>query len=150
MKTTTTEITSEERLLAGLSHLLGWLVALVILLVEQQKSRFVRLQALQAIIFSVMMTCVYMLLVGCMLTLVFGGVAVGAVTEAAAAGNGTDSGIGIFMAALSMMGFGLALPVFIVVAFCAQIVRIIAAVISFTGKEFRYPLLHRLAERFLG
>jgi uncharacterized membrane protein len=150
MPTNSSPYPSEERLLAGLSHLMGWLVALIILAVEQGKSKFVRFQAVQSILFSLTMTAVYTITVSCMMMLIFGGMAVGIVSAGLAENSASEPGIGIYLAGLSMMSFWMLAPCLAVAALCAFIVRLIAAVSAFTGKEFRYPVLAGWADRFLG
>jgi uncharacterized membrane protein len=59
MESKTSTNSSDERTLAGLSHMFGFIVALVVLAVGQSKSRFVRFQAVQAILFSLTWVVVY-------------------------------------------------------------------------------------------
>ncbi len=129
---------------------MGWIVALIVIAVEQGKSRFVRFQAIQSILFSLTMFVVYTIVISCMLMLLFGGMAVGLVSAGLAENAGTEPGIGIYVAGVSMMSFWVLAPCFTVVALCTFIVRLIAAVSAFTGKEFRYPVIGGWADRFLG
>ena len=149
MPANTSPYPSEERLLAGLSHLMGWLVAVIILAVDQGKSRFVRFQAVQSILFSLAMTAVYTIAVSCMMMLIFGGMAVGIVTAGLAENSAAEPGVGIYIAGLSMMSFWILAPCLAAAALCAFIVRLVAAVSAFTGKEFRYPVIGKWADRFL-
>jgi uncharacterized membrane protein len=150
MQANTSPHPSDDRTLAGLCHLLGWFVALIVLAVGQGKSRYVRFQAVQAILFSLTSMIVYLIVIICMLTLLFGGMTVGIISAGLAEEAGTEPGIGIYLAGISMMSFWLLSPGFLVVAMCAFSVRLFAAVSVFSGKEFRYPVLGVWADRFLG
>jgi uncharacterized membrane protein len=147
MDTPTTLPTSEERLLAGLSHLLGILVALIIFLIERQKSRFVAFQAMQSILYSLCLSVIFFVVFGCLFTLIFGGATVGIVTMASQEANGSDPGLTPLLFALPFAGFWLVFPVVMIVTFAASIVRWAVAILTFTGKEIRYPLLAPWADK---
>jgi uncharacterized membrane protein len=150
MESNTPSQSSDERTLAGLSHFFGWIVALVVLAVGQSKSRFVRFQAVQALLFSLTSMLVYLVAVTCFSTLLVGGMAAGIVSAAMAEEIGREPGIGMILAMLSMTGIWLVSPAFLLIALCEFIIRLFAAVSVLSGKEFRYPVLGGWAERFIG
>lgn len=150
MESNTSTHSSDERTLAGLSHMFGFVVALVVLAMGQSKSRFVRLQAVQAILFSLTWVVVYLTAVTCFSTLLVGGTAVGIVSAAMAEEVGSEPGIGMILAMLSMTGIWLISPVFLLIALGEFIIRVFAAVSILSGKDFRYPVLAGWAERLIG
>jgi uncharacterized membrane protein len=149
MQPNVSPIPSEQRILAGLSHLLGWLIAVIILAVDQGKSRFVRFQAVQAILFSLTTAAVYLIGISCLMMLIFGGMTVGVISAGLAENAGGEPGAGVFIAGLSMASMWVFMPCLMVVAFAAYVVRLVAAVSAFTGRDFRYPVIAGWAERFL-
>lgn len=142
--TTPIETTSDDRLLAALSHLLGLWVALIVWILQKDKSPYVRFQAVQSIAYTFFVWLagiILSLLFGC---LMFGGIFAGIVASSLTAGG--DAG---FLAAgpifLSSMGWLLIFPFMLVV----WVPRLIAAVQTLQGKPFRYPWLGNLVDNFL-
>ena len=136
--------TSDEKLLAGLSHLLGFWIALIIW-VFQRDSRYVRFQAMQSIAFSVLLWALG-LVVGLVFSFLFFFIAIvmGAII-AAAVETGDPSGwitIPILLPAFAAL-------IFIPLGLIAWVPRLIATVQTIQGKDFRYPWLSGLVERFL-
>ena len=86
----------DERLMSGLSHLFGWLIALIIWATQRERSEFVRFQTLQAIAFDVVMIVVIFVLMFCSMCAMFvlpaGGI--GAAGLGAAAGSDEAAAIG--------------------------------------------------------
>jgi uncharacterized membrane protein len=150
MVSNTPSQSSDERTLAGLSHFFGWIVALIVLAVGQSKSRFVRFQAVQALLFSLTSMLVYLVAAVCLSTLLVVGIATGVVSAALAQETGSDPGIGIYLAMLLPMSFWMVSPIFMLIALCEFIIRLFAAVSVLSGKEFRYPVLGGWAERLIG
>ena len=142
--------TSEERLLAAVCHLFGWLVALIIFLIEKGKSQFVRFQAIQSILFSVCLIVTMFILMGCTFTLIFGGAAVSMLAAAGAASTDPNSGAVAAFAILPMMGVGILLPCFGVLVFAIFAINVIVAILCLTGRNFRYPVLGNWAEKIAG
>jgi uncharacterized membrane protein len=147
MDTPATIPTTEERLLAGLSHLFGLMVALIIFFVERQKSRYVALQAMQSVLFSICLSGMLLLAMGCLFTLIFGGAMIGVTAMAGAEASGSDPGLAAILFALPFAGFWLLFPILICVSFAASILRWVVAIFCFTGKEIRYPILAGWAEK---
>lgn len=140
--------TSDESLLAALSHFLGFLVALVIWVTQKDKSRYVRFQSLQAMAFHLIVPVFTIIVLGCVLAASLGLVALG-IGELAIFGtqnNPTAQPVGVFIFLMTALPF--AIP-FIVLPLVLLIfvVRLIAAIETFQGKDFHYPWLGNLIER---
>jgi uncharacterized membrane protein len=142
------EISAGERLLAGLSQLLGWWGALPVLLINWGRSKFVSYQAVQSILFSLAVFLAQAAVVVCLLAMLISGLATGSAPEAPASDAADPSGPGIVVAALSLLGLGSALPVLTALSVLSVIIRIFAALVCLSGRVFRYPLLNRLAGRY--
>jgi uncharacterized Tic20 family protein len=142
--------TSDERLIAALSHFLGFIIALIAWATQKDKSRFVRFQAIQAMAFDLTVSIITFLIVGCMMVLIFGVLALGAggIALTSTQNNPSSGPIGVFIAMMSAVPFlipCIILPL-IGIIFVA---RLIATIQTFQGKDFRYPWLGSLVERSL-
>lgn len=150
MTTNSSSSPTDEGLLAGLSHFLGFLVALVIWATQKDRSPFVRFQSIQAMAFDLLTGIITLLIVGCMLVFILGGLAL-AVTDIAIFGdvnNPTADPARTFIASLAAAPFMVVcvmipLPVFIFIA------RLIATLQTLQGKDFRYPWLGNVVERWI-
>jgi uncharacterized membrane protein len=148
MGNSSAELTAGERLLAGLGQLFGLWGAPVVLLINWGRSRYVSYQAVQSILFSLTVFAVQVLVIACLGVMLIWGLATGGVPDSAMADTGESSGPGMILAALSLMGFGAAMPVLTGISVFSWIARIIAALVCFSGGVFRYPILSRLAGRY--
>lgn len=136
--------TPNEKLLAGLSHLLGFWIALLVW-IFQRESRYVRFQAMQSIAYSALIWLLGMV-VGLLFVLpIFGGVF--AMTAAMAAGM--DSGDPSGWIALPLLLPTLFFAISIALGLIVWLPRLIATIQTLQGKNFRYPWLSDLVERFL-
>jgi uncharacterized Tic20 family protein len=142
----------DERLMAGFSHLFGWLVALIIWAIQRERSEFVRFQTLQAIAFDVVMIAVISVLMFCSMCTMFvlpvaglsvAGLGAAAGSEEAAAVGGVTAFV--LATVTSFLPFCLMMPVILVMLGG----RIVAAVQTFSGKDFRYPWLGEWLEKRL-
>ncbi len=147
--------TSEERTLAGLSHIFGSIFALVIWLMQKDRSRYVRFQSAQALAFDITVMIVMFLIVGLMFGCTFAGMAISfarvavAIPPAVESSDDATAVIPIFLAMIPMFlpfGFVLCLLPLSVGIFVG---RIVAAINAFTGKDFHYPWLGKQVERIL-
>ena len=137
--------TSEERVMAGLAHIsvmmFGWgiIVPVVVWVTEREKSRFASFQALQALAYQLFSMLLYMVCVtGIMIP------AMGIQFLAFTIPNDPNAAAPLF--ALSpLLGM---LAVFCFMGLYT-LVGIIGAILSFTGKDFHYPLLGNWMERYL-
>ncbi len=135
---------SDERLMAAISHFFGLVVALIVWATQKDKSRFVRFQALQAAAFDVLFLLLWFVIVGCYMAFMafsmFGAMMFGS----SMASDPSTQWI-FLMPSLFPMGILCIFP-FILLLFVA---RIVAAVQTFQGKDFRYPWLAERVEKFL-
>ena len=140
------EPTSEERLLAGFAHFFGLWVALIIWLVQKDRSAYIRFQAVQAMAYAGITIAVNLLVFGCFF--------------ASFVGLGLLTTLGFFIAAQQDAAAGplLLVPllfpfslgsIVVVVAAAESLPRWIAAIQTLRGQDFRYPWLGRQVERFL-
>lgn len=134
--------------MAGLAHIsaflptVGILAPVIIWATQKDKSRYVYGQALQAIAYHISMILFFFLGMACyMATFVAGFVAV----PLSALSTSSDSPFflaGFFAPFLVMGLLMLGWAIFIVYA-------VIAAILTFQGKDFRYIIIGRMVERFM-
>ena len=142
--------TSDERLIAALSHLLGFIIALIAWATQKEKSRYVRFQAIQAMAFDVVISVIIFITIGCMMVLMFGVMAlgVGGIAVFGSQNNPTAEPAGILIAMMTAVPFlipCIILPLMGIIF----IARLIATIQTFHGKDFHYPWLGALIERSL-
>ena len=137
---------SDERTMAGIAHLFGLVVALIIWATQKDRSRFVRFQAAQAMLFDLMVVVVIFALVGCLMVVMIGGMALGMGGLVLTAEQSSDPA-GWLFALMTSIPFLMTCPI-MVVSLLIFVCRIVAAVQSFQGRDFRYPWLSKLVERF--
>ena len=134
---TQNEPTSDEKLLAGLSHLsiiaFSIIAPFIIWLIQRQKSQYVAFHALQSLFYHLATTVVSVVL-ACAFIFVFFGVA---------AGGSAIEGIALFFIIASFALIAL-------VAIASTTYGIVGAVMAFQGKPFRYILAGRWAARATG
>jgi uncharacterized protein len=144
---TPTTPTQDERLLAALSHIsaflptVGIVAPIIIWATQKDKSRFVYFQSLQAIVYHITMIICFFLGMGCYMLSFFGNF----LSIFSAASSETTSPI--FMAGflVPFIVFGLIfLGGFAFIAYA-----VIAAVMTFQGRNFRYLLIGSLVDKFL-
>jgi uncharacterized Tic20 family protein len=146
----TTVPTSDEGILAAVSHFFGFLVALIVWATQKDKSRFVRFQSIQAMAFDLIITIIIFLTVGCMMVMIFGGVAlgIGGTALVASQDNPSSGLVGFFIALMTAVPF--LLPCIIIpLVLIIFVARLIATIQTFQGKDFHYPWLGALIERSL-
>jgi uncharacterized Tic20 family protein len=144
-------LTSDERVLGGLSHLFGLFVALIIWLTQKDKSRFVRFQAGQAMAFDLTVMVVMFVLMGIIFGCMLLAIAVGMGGMLVAAQSNSEAG-GIMAILLSLFStflpfgfFFLILPI----SLTLFVFRLIAALKAFQGENYHYPWLGNRVEKFL-
>ena len=150
MTLNSTSSTSEEGLLAGLSHLFGFLVSLVIWAAHKDRSPFVRFQSMQAMAFDLFTGIVSFLVVSCFLVFILSGLAL-AVTDIAVFGgqnNPTAEAARTFVASLTAAPFMILCVVIPLSAFFFAL-RVVAAIQTFQGRDFHYPWLGRAVEGWI-
>jgi uncharacterized membrane protein len=141
--------TSDESLLAAISHFFGLLVALIVWATQKDKSRYVRFQAVQAMVFDLVVSVIVLLTVGCMMVLIFGVLALG-IGDFALIGSQSNPTVEPFRVLISMMtAIPLLIPCIMVpVIGIIFLARLIATIQTFQGKDFHYPWLGRLVEQY--
>ena len=142
--------TSDERILAAISHFFGFLVALIVWATQKDKSRFVRFQSIQAMAFDLMVTIIIFLTIGCMMVMIFGSVAlgIGGIALTSNQDNPTAEPAGVFIALMSAVPILIPCIIFPLMAIIF-VARLIATIQTFQGKDFHYPWLGTLVERSL-
>ncbi len=139
------ETTSDERVMAGISHFFGLIAALIVWATQKDKSRFVRFQALQALAFDMVFMLVYMLFMMGFVGIMFVAIlAIAVSTARSASGDPLFPGMLIGM----LMPFGM-LACVMPPAVLAMLIRIVAALSVATGHNFRYPLIASRVDAFL-
>lgn len=140
--------TSDERLLASLGHFLGLWIALIVFLLQRERSRFVRFQAAQAMAFSLSVTVLSTFLFACVFGLMMIGIVATGVLGAAAAEQQQPEAFLPVIFAMSFLSPGIILCIF-PYSLLILATRLIAGISVLTGKDFHYPVLGRWVESFL-
>ncbi len=151
MSESTITPTTDEGLLAAISHFFGLLVALIVWATQKDKSRYVRFQAIQAMAFDVLVSFVMLLIIGIIITLTFAALAfgVGDIAILGSQANPTAEPARTLVAWLTATPF-LVVCMVVPLALILFVVRIIASVETLQRKNFRYPWLGAWIEKSLG
>jgi uncharacterized Tic20 family protein len=144
-------ITSDEGLMAAIAHFFGILVALIVWATQKDKSRYVRFQAVQAMAFDLVVSVFTFIVVGFIMAIVFGILALG-IGNIAILGSQANPAAEPFLPFIALMA---AIPLLIpciIIPFILLILvaRIVATVETIQGKDFHYPWLGKQVERMLG
>lgn len=138
--------TSDERMLAALAHFFGIIAALIIWVMQKDKSRFVRFQAVQALAFNISVTLVMMVLSFCLVGMMFIGIFG---TVFATMNNSTSpedfSRFMVFPFLFPSLMFTCIFPF----SLALLVARIVATLSVLSGNHFRYPILGAQVEKFL-
>ncbi len=142
--------TSDENLMAAIAHFFGFIVALIIWATQKDKSQYVRFQSLQALVFDIVVPVIVTLIIGGVLVISLGLVALG-IGDLAIFGNQSNpmaQPVGTFIFLMTALPFAIPCTVipFVVLIFA---VRLIAAIETFQGKDFHYPWIGNFVERSL-
>jgi len=142
--------TSDESLMAAISHFFGFLVALIVWATQKDKSRFVRFQSIQAMVFDICVSVIMLVVVGVLMILVFGVLALG-VGDLVILGSQSNPTEGPIRAVVALLtGVPFLLPCIIVpVGIAIFIFRLIATIQTFQGKDYHYPWLGKQVERMI-
>lgn len=127
-----------DRALAAVAHIFGWITGVIILVVGQSRTSFVRFHALQALVFDLLMTLVSMVL-GMVLSFGFTAVAIALPLLLLSASGEPDPS---WVWPMSGM-FALMFPCFGLMALVPLGLRIYAIVRAATGHLYAYPLMDR-------
>jgi uncharacterized Tic20 family protein len=143
---TATAPTQDECVLAALSHIsaflptIGIIAPIVIWVTQKEKSRYVYIQSLQAIVYHITMIIGFFIGMGCYMLSFLGNF----LTIFSTASNNSPSPwlfAGIFFPFIVFGFIFLGWFVFIIYA-------IVAAVMTFQGRDFRYIIIGRQVEKF--
>lgn len=127
-----------DRALAAIAHIFGWITGVIILVVGQSRSAFVRFHALQALVFDLLMTLLGMVL-GMVLSFGFTALMMGIPFLLVAAKGEQDPS---WLWSMSAM-FALMFPCFGLMWLVPLGLRIYAIVRAATGHLYAYPLFDR-------
>jgi len=141
------EVTPDESLLAGISHLFGWLAALIVWATQKDKSRFLRFQAIQSMAFDALVIIFNLIALSIITVIIFGVLMLGVGDLAIFGTNGNPSAdtVRTVIAAMAATPF-LLTCIFGPISIVFLVARIMAAVQTFQGKNFHYPWLGRQLE----
>jgi uncharacterized Tic20 family protein len=139
---------SDESVMAAISHFFGWLVALIVWATQKDKSPYVRFQSMQALAFDLLTGITVSIVVGCMLVFLFTVLGIG-IGDIAIYGNQVNPmAEPIRTIIASMAAVPLLVPCMIIpLVAIIFIARLIATIQTLQGKDFRYPWLGTLVER---
>jgi len=141
---------SDESLMAAISHFFGFLVALIVWATQKDKSRFVRFQSIQAMAFDICVSIIMLLVVGLLMIIVFGVLALGVGDIAILGSQANPTAEPVRTVVALMAAVPLLIPcIFIPVVGVIFVVRLIATIQTFQGKNFRYPWIGNWIEKTL-
>jgi uncharacterized Tic20 family protein len=137
-------ISQNDRTMAGLAHLAiivpfwGMIAPIVIWATQKDKSKFIVFQAIQALVYQVLLILVTMLGMGCYMVSFFSMFS----TISSTTSESSTLPAGFFLPFAVMGGIFIVYLVFIIYG-------IVAAVLTFTGKNFRYVILGGWIEKYM-
>lgn len=138
--------TSEEKLMGALAHFFGMLAALIVWALQKDKSRFVKFQALQALLFDFTVATLFGILFGCLFLLAMLGMSGSMFFFMSKASSSSDIVPLFFLPFLFQSTvFACIFPISLILT----VIRLVAALSVLNGREFRYPVLGRWLENFL-
>lgn len=138
--------TSDEKLMGALAHLFGPLVAVIVWGMQKDKSRFVKFQALQALIFDLVVAVGMGAFFFCLFGVVFLGMSMSMFSMMNTPPSDAQIAPFFFLPFMfPFMTFGCILPS----SFVLLIIRLLAAVSVLNGRNYRYPLIGKWLDSFL-
>jgi uncharacterized membrane protein len=151
MEKSSQERSSDEKVFAGFAYLLGFVPAAIIWLLKKDESPYVKFHALQAAIYTGIISFVTVLLLAAQIVMMIvtgAGAFIG--TNVIADTFEPESPtiyffISIFMIMIILVG----LSIIVLLVISLHLVNFIASVYAFAGKAWRYPLLGNWVERIL-
>ena len=132
--------------MGALAHFFGMLAALIVWALQKDKSRFVKFQALQALLFDFTVAILFGILFGCLFLLAMLGMSGSMFFFMSKASSSSDIVPLFFLPFLFQSTvFACIFPISLVLT----VIRLVAALSVLNGREFRYPVLGRWLENFL-
>lgn len=138
--------TSDERMMAALAHFFGLIAALIIWVIQKDKSRFVRFQTAQALAFDFIVMLFMFILIFCLFGVMFVGM-FGTMFAGLNSASGSEN-FGWFMVFPVMLPSSMFTCIF-PFSLALLVTRIVATVSVLNGTNFRYPFLGTKVEQFL-
>ncbi len=141
---------SDDRIMAAAAHFFGLIVAIIILLISKDRSRFLKYQAIQAMLFDLVVGFGLSMLFFLIFFIIFIiGFIIFILFTAIASSNSNAQNIYPIMALIPIF-FPFSLFCFIMPwALVLLIGRLVAAINVLNGKDFRYPWLSKWVDRFM-
>jgi len=140
--------TQEERITAALAHItaiiptIGIIAPIIIWVTQKEKSKFVNFQALQALVYQLLMLLLWFLMFGCYMGSMFLIIPLtGAFTDSYSS-IGISGEVFVFFP-FCVFGF------FILVELFMLIYALVATVMVLIGKDFRYAVVADRLEKYL-
>jgi len=140
--------TSDESILAAIGHFFGLLAAFIVWATQKDKSRYVRFQSIQAMAFDLIVSVIMLFIVGVIITVVLGtlAVSIGDIAIIGSQGNPTAEPARTLVVLLA--GIPFLIPcILIPMTGIIFIARLVATILTFQGKNFHYPWLGAVVER---
>lgn len=147
---TPTRLKSDEKIMAALSHGLiilpfwGIIAAILIWVFQKDKSQYIRFQALQALVFHLVLVLAYVVGFACYMCTFFANFGL---IFLLAGQNSSDAPPPFFFATFMLPFAAMGLILLMSLAFIVY--GIVGAVMTAQGKDFRYVLIGNRVERFL-
>ncbi len=139
-------LSSDEKLMGALAHVFGPLAAIIVWAIQKDKSRFVKFQALQALVFDVIVAVIMGVFFFCMFGVVFLGMSGSMFTLMNNPSPGNEITPFFFLPFMfPFMIFGCVFPF----SFILLIVRLVAAISVLNGQNFHYPVIGKWLDSFL-
>lgn len=143
---TNSQPTSDEKMMGALAHFFGMLGALIVWMLQKDKSRFVRYQAAQALLFDFIVMALMIVVFTCLFGIMFLGM-IGTFSLTMNSNSSPQS-------FNSLMALPFLFPTFMFTciypfSLIFSMTRLIAAISVLSGKNFHYPILGERVEKFL-
>ena len=139
--------TSDEKLMSAIAYFFGIFGAIIVWILQKDKSRFVRFHATQALAFDFIVTVTTGVIFFCIFGVMFVGMLGTMFTTINS--SSPSEGVPLFILFSTMMPFTIFTCVF-PITIILTIIRVVAAVSVLNGRDFRYLWLGKQVEKFLG
>jgi len=138
--------TPDEKMMGTLAHIFGSLAAIIVWAIQKDKSRFVKFQALQALIFDVIIAVGMGAIFFCIFGIGFIGMSGSIISVMNNPSSGNEvSPLFLLPIIFPFMIFGCILPF----SFIILIIRLIAAISILNGRNYYYPVIGKWLDHFL-
>lgn len=138
-------LTSDEKLMSGIAHIFGPLVAVIVWATQKDKSRFAKFQALQALVFDLFVFITMGLLFFCLFGTMFLGISLAMISATESTSPESFMSILVLPFMFPFVIFACVMPV----SFGILILRMIAGVSVLNGRDYKYPIVGKWLEKFL-